>query len=471
MSLTSAFGAARSGLTTTSRWAETVSENIANANNAAYARRETKITTSSHGAAQISGVARAVDSALDGLYRIETSRTAKQDAIASGLSTYTDLLGDTESNDTILTRLTDFQNALSVLDVTPFDTGAQRSAVTAAQELAGSLNRAGAAIENARTGSRDEIFAETNGVNRALSHVAELNTRVIESVPGSPSQMALQDQITAELDALAERIDFTMRTDTNGQVELFATGGAALLTGNVPQVLSFDADTGVLRAGDVNITPDTTGVRGLSEGALSGKIALYKTVVPQMQAQLDQVARGLIEVMEAADASLYSGEPGLFTDAGQALTDPAAPGLAARISVNARAVPEQGGALWRIRDGLGADVQGADDDNTQVGAFIGAISGAMGFDASAGLGDNQPLSAYVSGLIATQNNTRSQAQSAAQTYAAGAVAIQGQRLSFTGVNVDEELQQLTAIEQSYGANAQVLSVLSEMIDTLLAAAD
>ena len=38
-----------------------------------------------------------------------------------------------------------------------------------------------------------------------------------------------------------------------------------------------------------------------------------------------------------------------------------------------------------------------------------------------------------------------------------------------GVNVDDELQQLAAIQQSYNANAQTLSVVSEMLDTLLSA--
>jgi flagellar hook-associated protein 1 FlgK len=38
-----------------------------------------------------------------------------------------------------------------------------------------------------------------------------------------------------------------------------------------------------------------------------------------------------------------------------------------------------------------------------------------------------------------------------------------------GVNIDEELQQLMLIEQSYAANATVMRTLDEMMDTLLAA--
>lgn len=130
-------------------------------------------------------------------------------------------------------------------------------------------------------------------------------------------------------------------------------------------------------------------------------------------------------------------------------------------------VPENGGALWRIRDGLGAATAGAAGDNTQVTAFIEALDGAMSFDESLGLGDQMTLTSYVSTLIASQNTTRANAETSAESLAAGAIAVQSTRLSFMGVNVDDELQQLTLIQQSYGANAQALSTVSEMIDTLL----
>ena len=47
--------------------------------------------------------------------------------------------------------------------------------------------------------------------------------------------------------------------------------------------------------------------------------------------------------------------------------------------------------------------------------------------------------------------------------------IEAARASVQGVNIDEELQQLMLIEQSYAANATVMKTLGEMMDTLLAA--
>ena len=57
----------------------------------------------------------------------------------------------------------------------------------------------------------------------------------------------------------------------------------------------------------------------------------------------------------------------------------------------------------------------------------------------------------------------------AETGAATFAAIAMERSSSEGVNIDDELQKLLAIEQSYAANSQVISALTRMMDTLLAA--
>ena len=48
------------------------------------------------------------------------------------------------------------------------------------------------------------------------------------------------------------------------------------------------------------------------------------------------------------------------------------------------------------------------------------------------------------------------------------ITFEDNRSSIEGVNVDTELQKLLEIEQAYGANSQVLTSLSDMLDTLLA---
>ena len=387
--------------------------------------------------------------------------------MATGLDAYTSLLGDSESGNTILTNLTGFQGALGLLSVSPSDSATQRGAVDAAQGLAVALNRAGDELAATMTRTGDAISSDVGSVNARIARLQDLNDRLAGGLQGE-ARLATEDAIGTELDALAEVIDFTMRTDAQGRVEVFTTGGTELLAGNEAQALRYDAQTGTLFAGAVEITPGKPGVRGISEGSLAGRIAMASDALPQMQAQLDEVASALIETMAAVDIS--TGGPGLFTDAGAMPGVPYEPGLAARIAVNTAVLPDEGGAVWRIRDGMGAAQPGNTGDNTLIEDMIDALDGPVGFDEAAGLGGSATIATYASTLIAGQNATRARAETEAATLASGAVAVQGTRMSFQGVNVDDELQQLTQIQQSYAANAQVLQTVAEMLDTLIAAA-
>ncbi|MGR3569334.1 MAG: flagellar basal body protein, partial [Pseudooceanicola nanhaiensis] len=58
MSLASALNSARSGLSYTSRWAQTTSTNISNANTLGYARRTPQLATSTMGDPVITGISR-----------------------------------------------------------------------------------------------------------------------------------------------------------------------------------------------------------------------------------------------------------------------------------------------------------------------------------------------------------------------------------------------------------------------------
>ena len=185
-----------------------------------------------------------------------------------------------------------------------------------------------------------------------------------------------------------------------------------------------------------------------------------------MQHQLDEVARALIDGFQSVEQA-NGGTVGLFTDAGGALGATYAPGLAGRIAVNDAVLPEAGGALWRIRDGMAAAVPGTAGDATIVNQMAAMLDAPMSFDAAAGLGEIGTLSSYMSTLIASQQTARSEAETARDTFSAGAEAVQSRRMGFMGVNVDDELQQLLQIEQSYAANSQVLRVVSQMLDTLL----
>ncbi|WP_375689969.1 flagellar hook-associated protein FlgK [Pseudooceanicola sp. LIPI14-2-Ac024] len=467
MSLTSAFNAATTGLSLTSRWASTTSLNISNANTLGYARRTPNVTVSATGEPIVNGISRAIDYSLDSMYHAETARTGTQSALAEVLTLYTTTLGGTDSTDGMLARLTDFQSSMNLLAITPSDTSLQRAAVTDAEELVNALNRADSGLEQARNSAAGSAATDVAEINTLLSQIAKLNARIETEAEGTDTRLTFEDKLTQALDDLSPLIDYTVRYDSVGRVEIFTTGGTPLLQGDEPSLLAFDKTTLSLTAGGIDITPNVDGVRGINEGTLAGYITFLNTKAPEIQAQLDEVARALIQGFQDSDASLAAGDAGLFTDAGVAITGPITEGLAGRIAINDAVLPEAGGELWRLRDGIGATVEGAQSDPTQINAFIDFMNSTTSFDSAAGLGDSATLTSYISTLIASQQTLRSEAETSRDSYSAGADTIQSTRMGFMGVNVDDELQQLLLIEQSYGANSQVLQTINEMFEELL----
>jgi flagellar hook-associated protein 1 FlgK len=113
-------------------------------------------------------------------------------------------------------------------------------------------------------------------------------------------------------------------------------------------------------------------------GTLGALFAVRDDLAVSAQGRLDAAARDLVERFSSAtvDPTLVPGAPGLFTDAGAAFDPFNEAGLAGRLTLNAAADPAQGGALFRLRDGLGAATEGAPGNGTLLTALHDALTGA-----------------------------------------------------------------------------------------------
>lgn len=465
MSISNAFGISRSGLVANSQWAETVSGNIANADRRGYGRRTVDFTATMGGGVITTGLSREADQSLVRMYRTELGRLSRQDAIAAGLTTYAAALGEPGDTTSPAQRLAELQTSLDLLFNAPSDVSAQRGAVQSAQSLARGLNQLSATLEATVRETRTAVAGDLANVNTMLSDLADLNRRIELTEPGSLPRAVLEDEIAAALDDLSEHMDIRTDTRNSGRVDVYTSGGARLVEGQTAFVVEFDAATSRLSADGIEITPPSD--RGFSEGTLSGQFELLNRILPQMRGQLDEYARALMETFEAADASLAPGAAGLFTDEGAAFDPTRLTGLAGRIAVNDAVLPEAGGALWRMRDGIGALTEGAPGVSDQVGAFIDGLDARQSFDSATGLPSDLTLGEFAASFMAFQKTVRAQAQEQGEALTASAAAIEEAKLGAQGVNVDDELQQLLMIEKSYAANSQVVSTLSAMLDALL----
>jgi len=469
MSLSGALNTAATGLATTQTQTRVTSDNVANAMTPGYVRREAVLVSTGTGGVVVSEVRRDVDAALVRMARAETGKMAHQQAIHEGLRDYTIYLGQPGDGLSPAEKFSAFNTAMTTLVNMPSSTGAQSAAVYAAEDLAASIRGASDTLANVRAEVDMEIRYEVADLNQALYDLADLNTQMRDFGPGTLEAAQVGDRIDGLLDQVSEIVGVRVSQAADGRVSVYTTGGAALLEGSQVQDVTYNPGDGTFFAGETEITPGKAGVRGVEEGSLAGFAELKQEILPRFQLQLDEYARGLIQAFEGADQTLAAGQAGLFTDNGHAFDPSKLDGLASRIRVNDAVGHGAGSEVWRIRDGMGATTPGEAADATQIQAFIDAFDAPVGADPATGLNATVTLANFGAELVSAQSAERARVESNYNAASSAAEMVQASRQNVEGVNIDEELQKLLLIEQSYAANSKMLTAVADMLDTLLAA--
>ena len=219
-------------------------------------------------------------------------------------------------------------------------------------------------------------------------------------------------------------------------------------------------------------------------GRAGGLRRLRDTLAPQYQAQLDQIAGGLINAFAESDQSTpptLPSLPGLFTTPGATSlpSTSAATGLAAAIEVNPNVDPSQGGDATLLRDGGISDPgnpaytynsTGAASYTGRLQQLVSAIGATQSFDPSAGLGASASLTEYANASVSWLQGENSQASTASSYQSALATQATSALSNATGVNLDAEMTNMLNLENSYASSAKLLTTVNSMFSALLDAA-
>ncbi len=486
MSLSLALDAALSGLITAQRQTALTSRNIANAATPGYVRKEAELaaqTIQGEGrGVMVAGIVRRVDIMLQQDVRRESGLSAELQAKAAGLASFTAAIGQPDEERSISSQIARLSEAFQRLGESPENAVIQHSVVGAAQGVARSLNQLAGAVREQRQAADQGIADSVASINQSLDDLANINKQ-LSVVGGNGRDVTdLLDQRDKLLDSLSNELGITSLTRGDGQTMVLTEGGTTLLDGVKVNHLSFSTTTQIGAASAYNagagplsgvtvngldISPGSGYPGAIRSGRIAGEFALRDTILPQAQAQIDELASTLADGFQRFDATVAPGQTGLFTDVGTAhdRTDPAqVTGLSERIAVNALVDPDQGGGLWRIRDGIQA---GAPGDAKQVRSFLGVFDETVGYSAGAGLSTSARIGSYATEFVGYQDNQRAAFQDRATYQGSIAESLSTQRTNLEGVNVDDEMQKMLLFEQTYNASAKVIQAVRDMMDTLL----
>jgi flagellar hook-associated protein 1 FlgK len=483
MSISGAMNAALSGLSTSARGAEVVSNNIANAQTEGYGRRVMQVAVREMGATsqgvRVAGITRHTDPVAISDRRLASAGTGARSVASDFLRRIETAVGTPDSQASINARIAAFDRALIEATSRPDSEARLSSVAQSAKALISHIGTAAADVQNQRALADDRIEDEVGRLNKALTQVADLNTKILAHVGTGRDASGLMDQRQQVIDQIDAIVPVREVARDGGKIALLTTGGAVLVDGRAAQIgfnpvgivtpdmtLASGALSGLTLNGQ-NVPMVSEG--GLfSGGSLGAHFALRDEAAPQMQTKLDAIARDLVERFADpnVDPTLLAGDAGLFTDAGGAFNPANEQGLAQRLALNGAVDPATGGQLWRLRAGLGATSQGALGDAsllTNLATALNAQRAPVSGGFSAGTRGFDTLVADMVSGIATQ---RLSAESETSFASARLDTLRSVELG-QGVDTDQEMQTLLLIEQAYAANARVMKASSEMIQTLL----
>ncbi len=483
MSITSALSSALSGLGATSRQAEILSSNVANATTPGYARREVQLGAAvlagtGQGVAVL-GISRDIDQFLINERRLSQAGDGERSATATFLARVEHAIGIPEDPGSLPARIAALERSLIEASSRP-DAEARLAVVaSSARSLADGLNMASDDIQTARAAADKQIAFEVDRLNGALSQIQELNTELRSFSSAGYDISALMDQRQRLIDGVAELVPLREMPRGQNQVALYTLGGVALVDGTAANFGFTPTNT---------ITPDMTQASGALSGLtvggrsletagvaspmLGGRLAALFSVRDDLavsaQGKLDALARDLAERFSAPglDATLAPGAPGLFTDLGAEFLAINEVGLAGRLRMNAAADPSQGGALFRLRDGLGAAGPGAPGNAGLLNGLGQALSAARPLSSTGFSAAPRSLAGLAIDILSDSSTRRLSAESAASFSAARLTALTDLEKQ-KGVDTDQEMQMLLVIEKNYAANAKVIQTVNDMINTLI----
>jgi flagellar hook-associated protein 1 FlgK len=484
MSIAGALSAALTGLNAAARGAEVISSNLANALTEGYGRRElllsSRVVGTSGAGVRVDGVRRAADLGLIEARRGAEAAEARARTLTDFLARLEAAIGEPGAPGALATAVQGFETALTAAAARPDAPQRLTAVLTAAQGLARQIRDLSGAVQAERMAADAAIAREVEALNAALEGVARLNRDIQAGIGGGRDVSALIDARQRLIDQVSAAVPLREFRRGEAEVLLYTEGGTILLDGN-PARLEF-APAGVITpymsVGNgllAGLTLNGRPVLALAEsgqmggGRLGALFEVRDRLGPEAQARLDGLARDLIERFEdpAADPTRPPGAPGLFTDAGLAFDPLNETGLAERIAVNALADPAQGGAVWRLRDGLGAAVPGDAGQAAGLWLLLGAL-GALRVPASGGFGDvPRGAAGLAADLLTLTAGARQAGEAGLAAAAARGEALRAAELA-QGVDSDAELQRLMLIEQAYAANARVIRTIDEMLQALLA---
>ncbi len=341
MSLTEALSSALTGLNAAQTGLSLVAGNVANAQTPGYVRKTPTLVANSTGTVgsyvQVASINRVLDQFVQTQLRTESAGAAYADLRSSMYDQLQSIYGDPSSGSTLESVFNNFTNTLQALTTSPGDRPTQIAVISAAQQLAQTLNQTTSGIQTLRSQAELGLSDDVTQANNDLQQIAALNIQLGRSPQPDSASAALQDQRDSYIDNLSKLMDIRVVKGDNNQVMISTTSGVQLV-GAQASTLSFDAHATVTpqskwsataadrTLGTITLTSpggtttDLVATGAIRSGEIAGYLDMRDNVLVEAQAQVDQFAAAMSSALSntqtAGTAATVGAQTGFDVDIG-----------------------------------------------------------------------------------------------------------------------------------------------------------
>jgi len=491
-----------SGIYANKKSLDTVSHNIANANNKDYVRQNAIHAESRYSRISTASLRKGTGVDVQTIRQIRDEfldiRLRSEKSLYGYYSTKSDMLEEIEAifneltSSSLQNAIDDFWNAWNELYKEPDSLTIRGLLHESAVAFTTTVNHISSQLNNLQYDLNKEMIARAEEVNSILEDIVKLNKQIWRT-SGSGEKVSandLKDTLNAKIDRLSELIPIKYYED-NLDGAVITLNGKSLVDGDYFNPLKIEMDE--KNFGQVYWAGTGERVDLSGKGELGGYIDARDKVVTEYRDRLNILVATLAEVINAIHRKGYTLEepPTSGIDFFQLdLKDPSAtiklnPELAdfTRIAVSLTGAEGDGEIARAILNLRNIDLYGKFDEynkgingikyiHDSIANWIANLSSVDDIDLDIinsleGLGLSMNSDEFYKDLILDLSLDRQEAQHITESQNVLISQLEERKQEISGVSLDEEMANMIKYQYSYVANSRVINAIDEMLNQII----
>jgi len=501
--LTTSLGIGLSGLQAAQQSMSVIGHNIANINTPGYSQQSTVLTTNpsqEYGNLQFgTGVnVSSVQALRDQFLNLQLTQSICNQSSAETHSNALQAVSSAFADDGttgLNTQIQAFFASFQTLSADPTNASLQQNVVGKAQSMITELQSASSTLNNEMGSINEQIGSTVPEINTLTSQIAVLNGQISQQINPSNDNDAI-DQRQQLTDQLANLVGIQVSTDSKNNYQITLDSGAAtLVSGQTAYQMTTAMDPSnnnylKVSVQSGGVTSDVTDK--IAGGTLGANMDLRDVVLPGYTTQLDRIAGSIADQVNTVNMAGYgtdaSGNPShnipFFTGSGIDTSNPPDANFGHvnladnTLAASAANPPNYKGIINSLvvnplivatpSNIATSNAKGVAGNNVNVLALANLQNQTSTVDtAGTGTFNSGPFSTVVSGLLNKVGTQAQQFNTTATNQENLTTALQTQKNSVSGVDMDTSAAQLLAFQQGYQAAAHFISTISQLTSQLM----